>query len=204
MNVSFTLFVDFLLKSGEKRLTEVRSHINAKADYDYYADFRAAASGVLRQNVQLSMLPLWVDEKVDPRKKTIYRELISEYVGFAKTVEGWFEPKPADLSIGRGFTIHVNPELGVFLGGKRTLVKLYCRKDPLTLPRADVTLAVMEEAFYGKRVERDPSLAVLDVRRGRLFLADERQKHVTKTRGLVRAEGASYVALYTSMGPKAA
>ncbi len=67
MNVSFTLFIDFLLKSGEKRLTEVRSHINAKADYDYYADFRVAAAGVLRQNVQLALLPLWVEEKVDAR-----------------------------------------------------------------------------------------------------------------------------------------
>lgn len=202
MNVSFTLFVDFLLKSGEKRLTEVRSHINAKADYDYYADFRIAAAGVLRQNVQLALLPLWVEEKVDPKKRVIYRELVENYARFAAGVQGWSEPAPRDLSIGRGFTVHVNPELGVVLDGARTFVKLYCRKDPLTLARADVTLGVMEEAFVG--AASGPRLAVLDVRRNRLFSAHERQTHVTRTRALVKADGAAYVALYMSMRPKAA
>ena len=197
MNGSFTRFVDFLLKSGEKRLTEVRSHINAKADYDYYADFRVAAAGVLRQNVQLALLPLWVEEKVDARKRVIYRELVENYARFAAGVQGWSEPTARDLSIGRGFSVHVNPELGVILGGQKTFVKLYCRKDPLTIPRADVTLGVMEEAFVG--AASGPRLAVLDVRRNRLFSAHDRQSHVTKTRALVKADGAAYVALYSAM-----
>lgn len=205
MNVSFTLFVDFMTKAGEKRLTEVRSHINAKADYDYYADFRIAASGVLRQNIQLALLPTWVDEKVDLRKRAIYRELVDGYQVFASRVAGWFEPAPHDLKIGQGFTVHVNPELGVVLDGAPTLVKLYCRKEPLLSTRADVTLAVMEEAFEGRRERGDAvALGVLDVRRNRLFLGHERAKHVTPVRRLVWAEGAAYVALYTALAKRAA
>ncbi len=211
MNTSLSLFVDFVGKAGQARVSEVRSQVRARSDFDLYAEFKEAAAGVLREGVAPELLQPWIAQHVNEKRRPHYDDLVKGFTKFMPRCEGWFSIKAVDKPMGtdgggRRYTVHVNPELHTRVDGRPMLVKLHCRKASLDLKRADIMLAMLAWA-YGEQAHDErgevATFGVLEVRTGKLVTFQEREKSVRKLLPLLPAEAAAYVALYAS-APRAA
>jgi hypothetical protein len=68
-----------------------------------------------------------------------------------------------------GVEVNINPELGLVIDGKCTLVKLYLKADPLSKLRVDLVTSLMEKALRLK-CRKDNAAALLDVRKSKLLI----------------------------------
>jgi len=83
-----------------------------------------------------------------------------------KTIS-WFAPSKGEWKAA-GMVVQVNPELGLVVDGKRHLVKLYFKAEPLAKNRAELVLHLLD-AVCAKKMKEAATVAILDVRNAKLF-----------------------------------
>jgi hypothetical protein len=79
----------------------------------------------------------------------------------------WVEP-PSEIYSRHGVEVSVNPELGLEINGRRHLVKIYFKADPLSKYRVDIITHLMEVCLR-PQVRAATTMSVLDARRAKLF-----------------------------------
>jgi hypothetical protein len=165
--ISVTLFVDYLLAVGRRRATVVRSH--HREPFDTYALFKQAVLPVAAGRTTLEAFEARVAQ-LDQRRGELYPPLCAGLARFlrSKAVVGvaFFKPRTVFHGIEPGYAFVVNPELGFTNGAETCAVKLWCRTEPLTRERVELTCAVMQLAY--EQVIPGIRAAVLDVRAGKL------------------------------------
>lgn len=195
-NVSLTYFVDFVLKSGSPKLTVVQN-FKRQGEYDpqtdFYKPFREKLLRALRSGGQVSAMAPWIDT-VHAKKRPAYREALAgvHKVLGRKSVK-WFDPPRTNYSLGP-MTLTVNPELGLALGDRELVLKLYLKEDKLVKNRADLIVHLLRESL-GRRSDC-VEFGVLDARAGKLFCATPTAANL---QALLAGEAASFATMHGSL-----
>nr|WP_314625438.1 hypothetical protein [uncultured Janthinobacterium sp.] len=168
--LSLTDFVDVVSKAGSPKITKVKQIKNRPAYQpatDFYKPFREALINLHASGKDRSSLDLIVSNLSDLKKIANYPELIDGYKKWwGKKSIGWFSP-PRGTYTSSGVEIAVNPELGLIIDGKRVIVKLYNKAEPITQYRVDMVPLLMELVLRVSCNSTDV-VALLDVRKGKL------------------------------------
>ncbi|MCA9714835.1 MAG: hypothetical protein H6713_10000 [Myxococcales bacterium] len=173
MKISLTDFVDFVTRSGLPKLTLVRQ-LKHRGEYNTLRDFyrplreamiRAHADALGKRHVPASIAGAW-DWGVDRRRRH-FEELARAYLGWwGRKRLTWFEPGWDVLELG-ALSMSINPELGLRIDGRPTMVKLYFKERPLSHKYADIVTKLMEMSL-GEQAPAGAQMAVLDIRRRNL------------------------------------
>lgn len=197
-NLSLTDLVDVVSKAGTPKATKVAQIKNRKPYQpatDFYKPFRDGLVGIHESGQDKKALGNLQNSLTDPKKITNYPEAIDGYrKWWGKKTLVWFEP-PRNIYGHAGMDVAINPELGLVIDGKRHIIKLYLKADPLTKLRVDLITVLMEVALRPK-CQPDDILALLDVRQSKLFTVDA---PIKATNAVVDAELAYIAALWPSV-----
>ena len=173
--VSLTEFVDFVIKSGTPRLTQVRMiRRRHEEGYDPSRDFyRKLRDGIVelhQEGQPKSSLDALAKGIPDRNKRNTYPVLVRAYKKFlGKKQTAWYEPYKTHWEYGK-LRVRVNPELGLSINGDDHLIKLYFKDQKLTKDRVAVISQMMLDAL-GDDAEGQ-NVALLDVRNSRLHVFD--------------------------------
>jgi hypothetical protein len=194
--ISLTYFVDFILASGTPKLRGVRDYKERKDDLasDFYRPIREAIVNMHRNGSSVSTLDDVRRNETDETRKKHYPLVIAGYRSFlADGAKNFFEPPRTGLSLGP-LEVDVNPELGLIIDGKKHLVKLYFRQDPLMPRRTALVLALLSRGLCQSNPEFVP--AILDVRSAKLHTSAMTSPKIDL---LLRGEAASFAAMYAAI-----
>lgn len=169
--LSLTDFVDIALRAGTPKLTKVRE-IKNRPRYEPSTDFwRALRLRIIEAHEQghgpghlsKSMVAL-----TDRKKKTAYPPLVEAYKKWWGRKEyEWFKP-PTEMWTSGPVSVSVNPEIGLRVDERETVIKLYFKADKLTKNRLDVILYLMQETLGAEAP--GATMGVMDVRHSKLFV----------------------------------
>lgn len=174
IQISLTEFVNFINASGMAKMTIVSNakykHEEQEGNpYDYWKDFKDEVKKLLKRKGDKE--DLWeLVEQVREDMRENYNQMITGYLKFWKpTRMEWINPVKKMAHIG-GVKMILNPEIGVKWQGKEFMIKLYIKaSENLDKRHADIILAMMESELREK-VGEGVEFAILDVRRGKLFV----------------------------------
>ncbi len=202
MEVSLTTFVDFVLKTGTPRLTQVKNLCN-EGDYavvnDYYKVLRDAVKqfhedggknwGIMDNAASVHKLQ---------REHSTADDLVKAYKKFLgrKHIE-YFEPPKGKWEFD-DLSVRINPEIGLVIDGVETIVKIYWKDGGLMKKQADLILLMMH-AVVEEGLGEGYRMCVLDIRRSKPFFSVNRQVELEP---LLRAEARAFVELWNAF-PKA-
>lgn len=198
VSMSLTDLVDVVSKAGTPKATKV-ADIKHRAEYtpatDFYKPLRDGVIEIHRQGKTRKALDSLLGSLSDKKKLANYPEAIDGYSKWwGKKSLAWFEP-PRTVYGHAGIEVSVNPELGLVVDGKRHIVKLYLKNDPLTKLRTDLITVLMEVALRPK-CKDDDVLCLLDMRKSKMFSASASLK---ATQAVVNAELAYVAALWPNV-----
>ena len=189
-SLSLTDLVDVVSKAGTPKATKVAEIKNRKPYQpatDFYKPFRDGVIDIHQKGKDKKGLLDLQNALTDPKKIANYPDAIDGYrKWWGKKTISWFEP-PKNTYGHAGIDVAVNPELGLVVDGKRHVVKLYLKADPLT---------VLMEVSLRSKCQADDLLALLDVRQAKLFTVSAQLK---PTKAVVDAELAYVAALWPSV-----
>lgn len=179
VNISLTRYLDFVVKSGIPRITSVRTtKEQAASKYDprkdFYKTFREAVVELHKGNGARSDLDAMLGALTDDKKVSNYPVLVAGYKRFFKQRSqwAWFQPPRAVYDCEAAVTIAVNPELGLEIDDTPMVIKLHFKDDRPKKHELTIINHLMrtslEDSSSPERV-----FAVLDVRRGKLFVEGE-------------------------------
>lgn len=196
--ISFTVFVEFTVSETFSRLRRVRQAVENQ-EYDPRWDFwRALREEIVRlhQGGQpMTQLNPLLARITDPKKHDPYAAAIAGYQRFARRLNPvFFEPPRHDWVHG-DLTVRVNPELGLTYRGEDHVLKLYFNGEPLSQRRANLSLALMEEAL---RPHAGPGVrfGIMDVQRGRLI---EPTREIEDVDVLIRGEASAFLEMWNGL-----
>ena len=173
--ISLTEFVDFVIKSGTPKLTQVktirkRHEEGYEPSHDFYKKLRDGIIELHQEGQSKSTLDVLTSGIRDRNKRNTYPMLVKAYKKFlGRKQTAWFEPHKAHWKYG-GLCVRVNPELGLSIDGDDHLIKLYFKDQKLTKERVAVISQMMLDAL-GDNAEGQ-NAALLDVRHSRLHVFD--------------------------------
>lgn len=196
IQVSLTEFVNFINSSGMAKMTivskaKMRHEIEGNP-FDYWKDFKEEVKIQLKRKGDKE--DMWeLVEKVREDMRENYNQMISGYLKFWKpTRMEWITPVKKMAHIG-GVKMILNPEIGVKWQGKEYMIKLYMKaNENLDKRHADIILALMNSELREK-VGENVELAILDVRRGKLFSCVNTDP---KLRVLLKAEARAFTDMW--------
>ena len=191
-NISITDFTDFIMRTGQPRITKVSEIIN-RGDYHPAHDFwKPLRDQICEFHAGVSSGISFGLTGAHATKQTRYEEAIQGYKKFLKTTKPvWFKPHKAEWESG-DLIIRINPEVGFEIGNESLLVKLYFKQEVLTKSRVQVALGIMSAAQKNKKY----GVAILDVVRSRLH----RQTAKTpQMEALLNGEAATFLAIWNSL-----
>jgi hypothetical protein len=196
--LSLTDFVDIVSKSGTPKATKV-AQVKNRPKYDpatdFYKPIRDFFVELHKKKHPKSKLKSALTSVTDPKKLTNYPGIISGYSKWWGTrALTWFDP-PADTFTAHGIDVAVNPELGLAINGKRHLVKLYFKSEPLAKTRAAIVIHLMEKALR-THCSQGELMAVLDTRKAKLIVPTVSVPHLN---AVLLAELAYISALWPSV-----
>ena len=160
-------FIDFALTPATGNVAIAAAIKAGGYPTDRYADLGATIAEMHRDGRGPAALDSWLSAQPTTDKRRL-GAILTAYKRFCRAHElKWFEPPMRDLPLGHGVAVLVAPELGVLVGGRPHVIKLYFRSDPITPSRLALTTTLMHIAFS----ETWPGTvcAVLDVRRAKLL-----------------------------------
>lgn len=194
--ISLTYFVDFILASGNPKVRGVRDYKEHKDDSwpDFYRPIRQAIIAMHRQGLSASTLDAVCQNVTDATRQKHYARVVAGYRTFlAEGAKNFFEPPRRGLSLG-ALDVDINPELGLIIDGKKHLVKLYFRNEPLSSKRTALVLALLSRGLCETNPEFIP--AVLDVRTAKLHTSAMTNPRIDL---LLRGEAASFASMYAAV-----
>jgi hypothetical protein len=197
-NVSLTYFVDFVMKSGPPKATVVQRFKQRQA-YDPRVDFYRRMRNAIVEMHEKGLHPRELDQIVarlsDEKKRIAYPQVVRGYKKFiGKKQYTWFKPPRGEWTPGP-LVVNLNPEVGLEVGGKRIVGKLYFKTEALTKQRADVIAHLMDQVLRSK-LTQPARFVVIDVRQGRAF---EPTVPVPTYNALLAGEAASFAEIYKAL-----
>lgn len=196
-DISLTDFVDFAISTPPSQLTKVRQLCNRGA-YDPRFDFwKALREGVHEFHQKGNRLDLVLVGLKDAKKLNRYPSSIKTYEKFASKQKdlSWFKPPSAVWRYG-GLNVRVNPELGLDIGGKKYVVKLYFKDEKPTKQRLKVVFEMMRIALL---LDATIVSAVIDVSNGKLMVPKPLAENLLP---LLEAQALAFVHLWNAMATK--
>lgn len=191
--LSLSRFVDFLLKTGPARATDVRAQ--KQPPFDFYQDFKAALAEGCRRGEPFTALELLLTQLGDPKKKRLYPPLVKGLRKFLAPGVTLIPPPPVvEYPIAPGFAVRVNPELAVRIDGNTLVLKLHLRTERLTTKRTQLLIAIMQEALWAK-APPGAGFGVLDVGRAKLHGCGQ-DVVLARAVEVIRADGLAFAALW--------
>ncbi|WP_417911682.1 hypothetical protein [Candidatus Electronema sp. TJ] len=165
--ISLTTFVDIVVASGISRSTKARAALKDEKYHpakDFYKPLRERIEEYHRRKIGKEYLLSFTSQLTDRKKEGNYSVLVDNYCKWIgrKEIE-YFEPIHAKYGK-ENVAIRVNPELGLAIGEKRCLVKLYFKSEQLSKNKADIILGLMQTSL-----QREYTMSVLDIRQRKLF-----------------------------------
>jgi hypothetical protein len=166
-----------------------------KPEYDFYKIIREALEDTHRHNRGKPHLQRVLGTLKDPKKQVNYPAIVAGYTRWwGKNSFTWFDP-PASLFSNAGVDVSINPELGLEIGGKPYVIKLYFKGEKLTKNRIELVTQLMEECLR-PNLSPDVVIAVLDTRAAKFFTGSELNPLVVAT---LKAELAYIGALWAQL-----
>lgn len=170
-NLSLTDLVDIASTTGTPKITKVRN-VKYRPDYtpafDFYRPFREHIIELHQEGLTKEHVDDVISQLLDEKKLSNYPPLVDGYKKWwgRKNIV-WFEP-PSGFWSAYGVDVRVNPELGLEINGTRHLIKLYLKSEPLSKPRLDLIIHLMDITL-SPLSPIPTTMAVLDVRRKNLI-----------------------------------
>lgn len=178
MDVPFSYFIDFLLAAGTSRVVEASKQARQARGipFDLYRPWKDLAVEVAAGQQDGAAFDRMLGGLTDPKALKHYPALVAGYRKFLRRMARlgatwWASPKPVTLMLPFGYGVSVNPELGFTVAGAPTLIKLYCRMEPLERPRVEMMCGVLASALGPSHP--GAKFAVLAVREGKLHAASD-------------------------------
>lgn len=198
-DISLTDFVDFVISSGTPKLTKVLQ-IKRRGDYQPAHDFwRELREGIVNFHKSHATGKHELDRilaTLDDKKTARYADCLSGYKRFlGRKRITWFEPPNGRWTSG-GLVIRINPELGLNIEGKRYVVKLYFKKEPLSRRRTDIVRLLLHAALNNVANRPGIHYAILDVPRWKLF--DDRPPDQALV-PLLNGEASNFITIWNSI-----
>lgn len=204
VDVPFTQFVDFFLKTGTDKIKLVRNVIeNSQTDYDPKRDFyrrirevitSATKDGEWNRVVELSegtihdsLLPL-ANNKIPSYKKVAKGILAIRQDEFGSGQ--WGRPIKEKWTHDN-LHIKVNPELAFMVGERHCLIKLYFKQPPCPDLRIKMILNIMRDTFPPQY-----TCCLADLPRGKLHMLTESDRDL---RVLSGGEAASFLLIHQQL-----
>lgn len=196
--VSLTDFIDIVSSSGTPKATKV-AEIKRRGDYEVVTDFwKQLREGIInlhKRDSPVAELQNVLTRLTDQKKLDNYPEAISGYMKWLGRKEMvWFSPPKATISAS-GTEVSINPEIGLNIKDVPHVVKLYFKKPKLSKAKADIATAAME-LMLRKGFAEDTVIAILDVRRAKLFIS---KPPSPKLEALIKAELSYISALWDGL-----
>lgn len=137
------------------------------------------------------------DAQTHTTKQRLYPIAAGGYAKFlGRRAQDFFRPPRGTWRAG-DLEVNVNPEVGLRIGGRATIIKLYFKKEDLTKQRVQASIGVMT-AELGGRAGANAQFGVLDVKAGKLLLADGRW-NAADTQILIRGEARAFVEIWSAV-----
>ena len=186
------------MKSGPPKAT-VAQCFKHRGEYDPRVDFYRRVRNAIVEMHQKGLPSRELDQIVarlsDEKKRVAYPQVVRGYKKFVgKKQFTWFEPPHADWTPGP-LVVSINPEVGLEVGGKRIVGKLYFKEEALTKRRAEVIAHLLDKVLCASLAEA-ASFVVIDVRRGRAFAPSV---PVPACDALLAGEAASFAAIFAAL-----
>jgi hypothetical protein len=198
--ISLTEFVDFTIKPGSTRLTEVRRIKKAHTQgydpaKDFYKKLRDGIVNLHREALPKSALDPLATQILDKNKQHTYPALMGAYKKFlGRKTCVWFDPASAEWSSG-DLRVRANPELGLAINGVNYLIKLYFKDEPKLTKERIASISQIMRSVLGQN-DRSAHLAILDVRRSNLHLLEQQSKDL---QAYLEAEALAFCKMYDSL-----
>lgn len=199
ISVSFTQFIRYATKPPEQQLTVVRQiRQQHESGYDVppdcYKQFREAVVKLLKEKRPKEYLDHVANSQEEASRAKHYPILAAGFKSFlGRKQYTWIEP-PTGYWKPDGLKIRVRPEIGLRFGGSDYFIKLWLNdENDVNKRRASLLTHLMGLALGGNDAGR---LAILDVRRGKLF---EHEGNDPQQFALLRSQAASFVSLYRNL-----
>lgn len=195
--ISMTYFVDFVLKAGIPKLTEVREFKERKDELytDFYRQVREAIVDMHKTGKPPEVLDAFLEAQRDDRRRRIYPHIVSGYRKLLSSANvKWFDPPTASYKLGE-LEVNVNPELGLILDGTPHVLKIYFRGEPLSAKRTSVILALLTNGLSANAAP-GTVFGVLDVRKAKISAFKAPNPRVNL---LLRGEAAAFATIYNAM-----
>lgn len=199
-NLSLTTFMDFHLNAGTKRVTKARSiydqyGVPYNRATDYYARVREGIVEMHKNDLPTDILKAILHRAAGTNKFENYKATIGGYGKFiSRHVIDWFTPPRAEWMHDR-VSIRINPELGLYLDGKKFIIKGYWKKETPTREQTVLMSHLMKNTLHCQ----DANYAVLDVRTGKLHRYMKDRPELT---ALAEGEAQCLSALLNNFGSK--
>lgn len=171
--LTMTEFLDVVSKTAGSKATKVRQ-IKNKPEYhpstDFYKPIREEIAAGHKRGGTKADLQGFVDSYPEKKKVGHFQAIVNGYVKWwGKKGVKWFAP-PSSVYANGGFEISVKPEIGLEVDGKRHLIKLYFKPDPLTKPRIELAIQLMESTLRPKARPTD-FMSIMDIRKSKLSIS---------------------------------
>jgi hypothetical protein len=169
LKVPLSVFLDFVTKAGQPRISVVRSakkFVDDPAPFPARSYYHSLECRVIRafkggaDRGQIRMVPY----ECDPRRRDNYSECVEGLLKWMGRKQFRWEGSRTVSWEAPGVTIGVRPQLGFSLNGESWRVRLYYKSDPLRALALAPMLHLMRELHPSHHV------GVLDVRRGKLLM----------------------------------
>ncbi|MDP9891926.1 hypothetical protein J2W32_002145 [Variovorax boronicumulans] len=169
--ISLTSLADIASVVGTQKVTKVRA-IKKRGPYSPAVDFYKALREALVtahdngwSKVNLLEIP---HAQTDPKKVASYLSAINGYNKWwgQKTLQSFDAPRSTYSK--HGIDVLVTPETGIEAGTTQYVLKFYLNNEPLDTFKANLITALMEMTLRDQ-CQATEVMAVLDVRRGKLF-----------------------------------
>ncbi len=195
--ISFTYFVDFVLKVGAPKLSGVKDFKEQKSELftDFYKPLREAIVEMHEKGRGPEVLDDLMATVRDERKRRIYPPLIEGYRKFLKSASmTWVKPPVVGHPIG-DIEININPELGFKINGVPHYMKMYFRGEPLARKRISIVLNLLATAL--RPTQPNAVFCLLDVKSSKLHTL--KIPPSPKLALLLRGEAASFSTIYAAV-----
>lgn len=174
IKLSLTEFLDIVSKSGLPKASMI-AHIKSRPDYepafDFYKPLREHIVEVHKFDGSKESIENIMDRIDDRKKVNNYPAVIDGYKKWwGRKSFSWFDPV-SGIYEAHGVIINVNPELGLAFSGKRNIIKLYFKPEPLSKLRIAIITHLME-AVLRLDCNQHEVMSVLDIRNSKLILYD--------------------------------
>jgi hypothetical protein len=169
MRLTLTDFIDFVSKAGSPKMTLARQ-VKNRGEYDPATDYYRIIRQRLADACEVGDSPSVADliEGCHHKKHANYSQVAQGFVKWRKKHEGkWISP-PSELWTANSLEVGINPELGVVVGERPHVLKLYFKADPLSAYRINLITHLMERALRPS-APKGAVMGVLDVRNARVF-----------------------------------